>query len=947
MRGAMVSIDLETTGLDVSNAHIIEVGAVKFRDHEIIDTYTTLVDPQSPIPAKITAITGIHQENMLGAPKLNEVLPRLKQFVGSSPVVGHNVEFDLGFLQEQGILTENVSIDTYELASVLLPTAPRYNLNALMQWLKLPPEGDYHRALADALATVRVYMALWDKLINELPLELLREIVTAAQKLPWKGTPAFADALEARAGDQTQPIPSPEKPLDLLTSKLGAASRNWQPLEPVQTMTSLDTDELGTYLGPNGCVADALDNFQFRTQQVEMLQAVCQAFNDHEHLIVEAAPGTGRSLAYLLPAATWTMHNHERVVVSVSTASLQNQLLRQDIPLLEKALGHDIHAVLLKSRTEYLCPRRLLTLRRRLPTSVEELRVFAKILIWLNEGGSGDSSELSLRGPAEWSAWKRLSAHDEECTPDRCEQRMNGICPFYKAHRAAESSHVVVVNHDLLIADALVADPARRVLPDYQHVIIDEAHSLEESITNSLSFRLDSTAIKRQLADLGTNRTGLLGDVLASTKPVLPPRFYEQIKGFVTIVTDAVKKMGHHVDGLFEALLAFLQSLNSLRSGEYVIQVRLSADLRNKPAFSQVKAAWAILSQFTTTIAEAMTRLSASLARLEGRFDVPYLADLVDGVEAASRHLGAIHEQLNDFVGEPRENTIYWVEVSQNLDSLSIHGAPLHVGSLIKSALWDIKKTVIVAGPTLRASGSFDYLRQRLGAEDVREVALTSPFDYEKSTLIYLPTDMPEPQDRNRYQQFVERGIIELATATQGRLLVLFTGYTQLRQVVQNIAPRLALGDITVFDQSDGTSRESLLEGFKSTEKAVLLGTRSFWEDLDLSANDLVALVIVRLPFAVPSDPVFAARGETFDNSFDQYTVPDAILRFRQGFDRLIRTRTNRGIVAIFDKRMISKSYGQAFLDSLPVCTVRRAPMAELGAAAREWLSSETPLISK
>ncbi len=937
MRGVIVSIDLETTGLDVSNAHIIEVGAAKFHNHEIIDTYSTLVDPESPIPAKITAITGIHQENMLGAPKLGEVIPRLKQFVGSAPVLGHNVDFDLSFLQKQGVLSDNVSIDTYEMAAVMLPTAPRYNLNALMQWLKLTPEGDYHRALADALATARVYMALWDRLMHDMPLDLLREIVTAAQKLPWKGLPAFADALAARTEGQST-IP-PGKALAEIG--FGPFQRIWQPLKPNAAVTPLDTDALAAHFAPNGSVSRVLDRYESRVQQVEMLQAVGKAFNDQEHLLVEAAPGTGRSLAYLVPAVSWALLNNERVVVSVSTASLQNQLLNHDIPLLKKALGTEFNAVLLKGRINYLCPRRLRTLRRRLPTSVEELRVFAKILIALSEGGSGESSDLSLRGPAEWSTWKRLSAQDEECTPERCEQPMNGTCPFYKAYRAAEGAHLIVVNHDLLVSDSTTTNAERRVLPDHQRVIIDEAHNLEEAITNSLSFRLDSTAIMRQLADLGTAKTGLLGDVLSSTRPVLPPNYYEQIKGFVGIVTSAVRKMGHHVDSLFEAILAFLQTTSNLRSGEYVIQIRLSSELRSRPAFSQVKAAWAILSQFTSAIAEAMTRLSTNLARLEGRFDVPYLADLVDGVEAASRHLNALHEQLNAFIAEPQENTIYWIEVSQNLDSISIHGAPLHVGALVKKYLWDSRKTVVMAGPALRACGSFDYLRRQLGAENVREVALTTPFDYEKSTLIYLPTDMPEPQDRNRYQQYVERGIIELAAATGGRLLVLFTGYTQLRQVAQNIAPRLALGNITVFDQSDGTSRESLLEGFKSTEKAVLLGTRSFWEEVNLPGNDLVGLVIVRLPFAVPSDPVFAARNETFENSFDQYTVPDAILRFRQGFDRLVSNRTGRGIVAIFDKRMISKSYGQAFLDSLPICTVRRAPMAELATAAKEWLSSE------
>ena len=213
-----------------------------------------------------------------------------------------------------------------------------------------------------------------------------------------------------------------------------------------------------------------------------------------------------------------------------------------------------------------------------------------------------------------------------------------------------------------------------------------------------------------------------------------------------------------------------------------------------------------------------------------------------------------------------------------------------------------------------------------------------TPFDYENSTLLYLPTDIPEPNSYPHYQNMIERGIIELATALDGRLLGLFTSYAQLRQAAQAIEPRLALGGISVLDQSSGSSRQLLIDSFKSTEKAVLLGTRSFWEGVDLPGDDLQAVVITRLPFAVPSDPVFAARSETFENSFLQYAVPDAILRFRQGFGRLIRRRTDRGVVVILDKRVTTKRYGRAFLESLPHCTVRRGPLSKLADAAKEWV---------
>ncbi len=935
MRGVMVSIDLETTGLDSSSAHIIEVGAVKFSDHEIIEKYTTLVDPESPIPAKISAITGIHQDDMRGAPKLRDVLPKLKQFVGDAPVIGHNVEFDLRFLQREGILENNISVDTYELASVLLPTAPRYNLNALMQLLELIPEGEYHRALADAHSTALVYMAFWDKLLHDIPIDLLREIVNAAQGLSWRGLPAFADALAVRSQGQPPSASTMPEVRETVQTDLQAVA-----LHPASEVTPLDLDQLSAYLTSDGPLAHAVDDFEERPRQFEMMTAVANAFNHHEHLMVEAAPGTGKALAYLLPAVQWAVQNNEHVVLSVNTASLQNQLLQHEIPMLRKALGFDFGAAVLKRRTDYLCPRRLQEIRRRLPTSVEELRVFGKIQVLRHETQNDDCSQLSLRGPAEVNAWTRLSAQDEECPLDCCEQIMGGTCPFYKARREAERAHLLIVNHSLLISDAVVSHPERRVLPDYRHVILDEAHNLEEAVTNSLDFRLDAVWIKRQLADLGTEKTGLLGDVLASTHSILPDKFYERIKGFVAIIIDAATKMSHHIDGLFAALMAFLQTASNIHNGDYMVQFRLTHDLRNKPAFSQVKAAWAILSQFTDGISQAMTQLSKGLAGLQ-RFDIANLADLVDSTNAASQHLLTIHKQLNAFIAEPDENTIYWIEVSQDLEQLSIRGAPLHIGPLLQRHLWADKQTVVMVSQTLRTGGSFEYMRHRLNAEKVQELAVISQFNYERSTLVYLPTDMPEPQDRNRYQQYIERGIIELATATDGRLLALFTGYTQLRQAAQNIAPRLALGNIAVFDQSDGTSRQALLDGFRNNGRSVLLGTRSLWEDVDLPGDDLVALVIVRLPFAVPSDPVFSARSETFDDAFNQYTVPDAILRFRQGFDRLVRVRKERGIVAIFDKRMISKEYGQAFLESLPICTIRRAPMSELGSAAKEWLSEK------
>jgi ATP-dependent DNA helicase DinG len=293
---------------------------------------------------------------------------------------------------------------------------------------------------------------------------------------------------------------------------------------------------------------------------------------------------------------------------------------------------------------------------------------------------------------------------------------------------------------------------------------------------------------------------------------------------------------------------------------------------------------------------------------------------------------------LNALVFEPAQDKVYWVEIQPNNNNLSIHDAPLHIGSLMKQYLWNEKSAVVLTSATLTTAGEFDYLRGRLSAEDAYELALGSPFDYESSALLYLVNDIPEPSDRHNYQRMVESGLIGLLKATNGRALVLFTSYEQLKRTSKAIAPALARDEIMIFEQGEGASPHALLESFRLTERSVLMGTRAFWEGVDVPGDALSVLVIAKLPFDVPSDPIIAARSETFEDSFNQYSLPEAILRFRQGFGRLIRTQYDRGVVAIFDRRLLTKRYGKLFIDSLPNCSVRIGSMADLPRHAEKWL---------
>lgn len=925
MRGELVALDLETTGLDPNLDSIIEIGAVRMQDGKITAEFSTLVNPGGPIPATVTYLTGIHTEDVIGAPTILAVLPEIQKFVGDVPIIAHNISFDLGFFRRHGILQSNPRIDTYELASVLLPRAARYNLNSLTHELHIELE-HAHRALDDARAAALLYWALWQKSLT-LPFETLREIVEAAQGLDWDAQRVLLAAAEEQQKTGNL-IPTPN--LSLLTPYTEAG----KPVQHNEQTAPLDVDHVIRLLDIGGPLQTGMPSYEHRAEQIQMAEAIARAFNTGKHLIVEAGTGTGKSIAYLVPAILWAAQNQERVIISTNTINLQDQLVRKDIPALSSLLQTDFRAAVLKGRGNYLCPRRLATTRRRKPSSTDELRTLAKILVWSLECETGDKSDISLRGSAEHIIWQRLSAEDEGCTLERCATTMQGSCPFYKARRKAEAAHLLIVNHALLVSDAASDN---RVLPDYRYVVIDEGHQLEDAVTNGMAFRIDRVTLQRRIVDLGTPTRGILGDLLASLRERIPQKDLNRLADFIKQISEAAGLMVVHVDTLFSSATSFVLENRSGPATEFNTQVLITLAQRNRPGFAQLQANWVTLNEFFEVIADAMGQLATALRRLE-KYEITNLDDLLNSATTAQRYFIDLQQHLNAFFLEQDTNAVYWMNLNQAADGVSLHAAPLHVGPLIEKYVWHANDAVILTSATLRTTDSFDYIRDRLFAEDVQFLEVGSPFNYQESTLIYIPEDIPEPNYRQEYQHAVERGLIELAAALNGRVMALFTSYGQLRQTAQAIGPRLALGNITVYDQSDGTSREALLEGFKSPDKAVLLGTRSFWEGVDIPGESLSALVIVRLPFAVPSDPIFAARSETYADSFKQYALPDAILRFRQGFGRLIRSRSDRGIITIFDSRILSKSYGSSFLESLPDCTIQYGPLAGLATAATTWL---------
>jgi DNA polymerase-3 subunit epsilon/ATP-dependent DNA helicase DinG len=547
-------------------------------------------------------------------------------------------------------------------------------------------------------------------------------------------------------------------------------------------------------------------------------------------------------------------------------------------------------------------------MRRRGPENVDELRVIAKVLVWLQGTKTGDRGEINLNGPTERQAWMRLSAEDEACTTENCLKHTDGACPFYRVHRTAQNAHLVIVNHALLLADVATGN---RVLPEYEYLIVDEAHHLEDATT----------------------------DLLDEVDEVLKPGEIASFNELVQHATDHAFQFQNLLRQFFKNIVLFLSEQRDGRPvGMYSHRERIITATRSQPAWSDVEISWDEAQNALQSLIDTMEKIIQGVAEVNDKFPEGD-EELHSTLSNIYRHFIEFNDQVSALVFEPVTDQVYWAEEGQNNSRLALHAAPVHIGSLMERYVWHEKSAVILTSATLTTLGEFDYLRGRLNAEDAYELMLGSPFDFETASLLYLVNDIPEPNDRQRYQKAVGQGLIRLCQATGGRTLALFTSYDQLRRTSRAITPVLAKQDIQVYVQGEGASPHALLEAFRNSERAVLLGTRAFWEGVDVPGEALSVLVIVKLPFDVPSDPIIAARAESFDDSFYQYSLPEAILRFRQGFGRLIRSQNDRGVVAIFDRRVISKKYGRFFIESLPQCTVQVGPLSDLPANASRWLN--------
>jgi DNA polymerase-3 subunit epsilon/ATP-dependent DNA helicase DinG len=920
-----VSLDLETTGLDADRDTILEIGAVRFRGDEVLDTFETFVNPGRAIPDHIQRLTGIRPRQVERAPSFAVIAGEFAEFLGTNPVVGHNVQFDLRFLASHRLPVANAAYDTMDLATVFLPRSRRYSLKHLADHFGV--ELRNHRALDDAIGGKELFVRLL-RLAGEQDGGLLAYVSELARRSSWSLYPALS-GLAVNRSDGPPAVGPAGLNLDLLAQRVEPPEKR----RPAENLDYLDQEQIHGMLGPDGPFAKAFEGFEHRKEQEEMLDAVADAIYNQHHLVVEGGTGVGKSLAYLLPAALFAVANGQRVVVSTNTINLQEQLIGKDIPalksVLEKAglLEPDaLKATLLKGKANYICLRRWQQLSRSDALSVDDAKLLSKTAMWLQDTSSGDRGEINLNG-REIPAWNHVSAGERGFCID---MRDGSPCFLRAARNRAEQAHIIIVNHALLMSDLVFGG----LIPDYDTVIIDEAHHLEDAATNQFGFELPQGELERLLEPVGR----LTRDVRqALTTSELEPATLDIGQSAVSSVEAEGPRLRQAWEQLFTAVEALHIGQRRGRNQGDQNQMLITNEVRNTSAWGELHLAWENLNTRLGQIGIALRNVRSFL---DGN-DLPAAPDqqaLEMEASSLSEDLAELANHLASILDNAPEDAIHWVNVNPSQGTISLHSAPLDVSPILAEKLFNEKDCVILTSATLTTGGSFQYLKRRVGIdEDTSDLLVGSPFDYERAAQALIPEDMPQP-NANGYVAATADVLAQLGQKLQGRTMALFTSHSSLRAVAQRLRPMLEPYGIPVMAQGVDGSAPYLMAAFGEEPNSVLLGTASFWEGVDMPTGLLKALVLTRLPFQVPSDPIVQCRSGLYEDPFNEYSIPNAVLRFRQGLGRLIRNKDDRGTIVVLDSRISTHGYGQAFRDSMPPCHHTPCLTSNVGMLAEMWL---------
>ncbi|MBC7899774.1 MAG: ATP-dependent DNA helicase [Saprospiraceae bacterium] len=638
----------------------------------------------------------------------------------------------------------------------------------------------------------------------------------------------------------------------------------------------MQDDHIEKVFGTEGLIAKFHENYEYRGGQIKMAEAISKAFEDKKHLIVEAGTGTGKTLAYLIPAVAAALKGNKRIVISTGTKNLQEQLMEKDIPFLQKILPKKFSAAYMKGRSNYACLYRVHKAENQpILDGLDQMDYFDEVRKWAMETTTGDRREL-VDLPENLSFWSRINAKSDICIGQKCPEFEP--CFITRMRARAEDADIIIVNHHLFFADLNVrGNKFGKVIPDYGAVIFDEAHLIEDIAADYFGFQISNFQIEELVRD-------------TDSLPIID-----------AIATRDLTKTSARILGLSD-----------------VFWMRFSP-ARNDGRFPLEPDAFSYRSsngeQQPTSLGEAYFALDSALERMSGLLE-PF-AEKIPEAESLQRRTRQTRFDLEFVVTQAERNYVYWLE--KRGKGIFLRASPVDVSELLREKLFEKVETCILTSATLSSSGKFDFIRERLGLDSSKTSGMVAPsaFDYEKQAIIYLPRAMPDPRSPE-FTQMAAGEIVKLLQITVGRAFVLATSNSSMNALYELVSSRV---NFPCFVQGS-MSKAGLLEKFRQTPNAVLFATSSFWQGVDVQGEQLSCVIIDKLPFAVPSDPIVAARSRFIDEnggkSFFDYSVPQAVISLKQGIGRLIRSNSDRGVIAILDPRLRTKGYGKDFLQSLP-----------------------------
>ncbi len=1028
----LVALDLETTGLHAEQDTILEVAAVKFQGVTVLDTLETLVDPGRSVPYRVQRLTGITPQHLIDVPQFESIAKDLQLFIGDYPIVGHSIPFDVGFLRRRGLVRNNPLIDTFELATVLLPSLPSYNLGQVAEALGVSVTPGRHRAMVDTVMAMQVFLALYQRL-QTVDLAQLKDLANLDAPHTWPLLAFFRQELRDRQEKEgLRGVPLRGSFGDLFAAQLGmdprvlsfAIARESDDHQsdsvqtPVMEAKVLAVNTLEELQNLVEVIPEATDQqapLGYRTARTAVIEALTQKATLLMEVILEGSdysPALLPVLEWLSDASTETNPHASprRLVIACSNQQSARRLIETALPRLQASLRSSLPVAYLAEDGGYLCVHRWFgaALRRTSgELTAEQARGLAKQGLWAQQTLSGERGELTML-PQEGPAWGRISSGVERIPSadersgsayQRCVYRQKGYCFVSRAEERVNSASIVVTTHAGLLDDL---SGSHSQLANIDRRLILDAELLEEEIARWSSTELDQARLLGLLNTIGTELPdGRYQGLLALAAPALrengpgglsttPTVGKAEIDARMLTWLQTLRHASASVSNLFgcfgQLLEEFLQhgvsgnsggrdkgrSSHGGRKNERNDQpLRFTVETRNLGAWTNVERAWQQTAQRLQSVIELVheaERLLLTTQRSHHKSNVGSGEENSVATElAAIAHKLAGQKRLGQqALGLNESDMVYWLRVPpapppfvqqtiQQRQSLSptaassqmaeqgpvpvLYGQLMQISALLKRTILSANAGAIFAGVSLSVDNNFSFCRGRFGLENDGCPALSVVTEHHEQTLLYLPNDVPEP-NTPQYQRGLDETLIQLATALDGQMVVLFTSHAALRSSYAAIKPVLEGRGILVLGQGADGSPRQLWQLFTSQGRVIVLGTGNFWDTIGEINQAPVCTFITRLPMPVLNDPPFAARADHYSDQLHQLTVPVAALRLRKALNRLAWSDSRRNAVILYDRRVLSKQYGSTILHSLPRCSQRQGAVSHLPETVLDWLTA-------